>query len=151
MKKYRVIFAPSFKEVAIEEGKTLLHAAREAGVYIDSQCNGKGKCGKCRVRVAEGQTTPFTSKEGEFIGHSDRELGYRLACMTHITGDVTLLVTGENILTSAAAKKVFSKRSEILNPAVKTYIVDLKKKGAYITSLSKISKSSSLNSTDSKT
>jgi uncharacterized 2Fe-2S/4Fe-4S cluster protein (DUF4445 family) len=129
MKKYRVIFAPSFKEATIEEGKTLLHAAREAGVYIDSQCNGKGKCGKCRVRVAEGQATPFTSKESEFIGDSDRELGYRLACMTRISGDVTLLLTGENILTSAAAKKVFSKRSKIINPAVKSYIIDLTKKG----------------------
>jgi uncharacterized 2Fe-2S/4Fe-4S cluster protein (DUF4445 family) len=128
MKKYHVIFAPSNKEVVVEEGRTLLHAAREAGVYIDSQCNGKGKCGKCRIRVAEGQTTPFTPQEGEFIGNSDRELGYRLACMTRITGDITLLLTGENILTSAAAKKVFSKRSEILNPAVRSYVVDLTKK-----------------------
>jgi uncharacterized 2Fe-2S/4Fe-4S cluster protein (DUF4445 family) len=141
MKKYRVVFAPSFKEVIIEEGKTLLEAAREAGVYIDSQCNGKGKCGKCRVRVAEGQTTPFTPQEGEFIGNSDRELGYRLACMTRISGDVTLLVTGENILTSAAAKKVFSKRSKILNPAVKSYVVDLaKEKGPYNVSFEDIRK-----------
>ena len=129
MKKYRVVFAPSQREVVVDEGKTLLHAAREAGVYIDSQCNGKGKCGKCRVRVAEGEATPFTALESEFIGSSDKELGYRLACMARITGDVTLLLRGENILTSAAAKKVFSKRSEILNPAVKSYIVDLTKKG----------------------
>jgi uncharacterized 2Fe-2S/4Fe-4S cluster protein (DUF4445 family) len=129
MKKYRVLFAPSFEEVVIEEGKTLLEAAREAGVYIDSQCNGKGKCGKCRVRVAEGKATPPTPQETDFIGSSDMELDYRLACMTRITGDVTLLVTGENILTSAAAKKVFSKRSKILNPAVKSYIIDLAKKG----------------------
>jgi uncharacterized 2Fe-2S/4Fe-4S cluster protein (DUF4445 family) len=130
MKKYRVVFAPSFKEIAIEEGKNILEAAREAGVYVDSQCNGKGKCGKCRVRVAEGEVTPFTSQESEFISPPDRELGYRLACMTRIAGDVTLLLTGENILTSAAAKKVFSKRSKILNPAVKSYILDLTRKGS---------------------
>jgi uncharacterized 2Fe-2S/4Fe-4S cluster protein (DUF4445 family) len=129
MKKYRVVFAPSQREVVVDEGKTLLHAAREAGVYIDSQCNGKGKCGKCRVRVAEGRATPFTALESEFIGSAEREQGYRLACMTRIAGDVTLLVASENILTSAAAKKVFSKRSEILNPAVKSYVIDLTKKG----------------------
>jgi uncharacterized 2Fe-2S/4Fe-4S cluster protein (DUF4445 family) len=128
MKKYRVVFAPSFKEITIEEGKTLLEAAREAGIYIDSQCNGKGKCGKCRVRVAEGQTTPFTPQETEFISASDKELGYRLACLTRVTSDVTLLLTGENILVSATANKVFSKRSKILNPAVKNYVVDLTKK-----------------------
>ncbi len=128
MEKYRVVFAPSQKEIIIEENRTLLDAAREAGVYIDSQCNGKGKCGKCRIRVVEGQTTPLTPREAEFIGHSDRELGYRLACMTRITGDVTLLVSGENILTPAAAKKVFSKRSTILNPAVKSYVTGITKK-----------------------
>jgi uncharacterized 2Fe-2S/4Fe-4S cluster protein (DUF4445 family) len=129
MKKYRVVFAPSQREVFVDEGRTILHAAREAGVYIDSQCNGKGKCGKCRVRAAEGEVAPFTAQEGEFIGNTDRELGYRLACMARVTGDVTLFLTGENILTSAAARKVFSKRSEILNPAVKSYIVDLSIKG----------------------
>ncbi len=128
MEKYRVVFAPSQKEIIIEENRTLLDAAREAGVYVDSQCNGKGKCGKCRIRVVEGQTTPLTPQEAEFIGHSDRELGYRLACMARITGDVTLLVSGENILTPAAAKKVFSKRSTILNPAVKSYVTGITKK-----------------------
>jgi len=127
MEKYRVVFAPSHKEITIEENRTILDAAREAGVYIDSQCNGKGKCGKCRIRVAEGHTTPLTPQEAEFIGHSDRELGYRLACMARITGDVTILVSGENILTPAAAKKVFSKRSTVLNPAVKSYVIDVTK------------------------
>jgi uncharacterized 2Fe-2S/4Fe-4S cluster protein (DUF4445 family) len=141
MIKYRVFFAPSFKEVAIEEGKTLLEAAREAGVYIDSQCNGKGKCGKCRVRVAEGKVTPFTPQEAEFIGPANRELDYRLACMTRVVGNVTLLVTGESILASGAAKKAFSKRSKIINPAVKSYVVDLtKKEGPRDTSFEAITK-----------
>ncbi len=47
MDSFKVLFAPSLKEIAQDAGKTILDAAREAGVYIDSQCNGKGKCGKC--------------------------------------------------------------------------------------------------------
>ncbi len=125
MKEYRIVFAPSFKEVTVTEGKTILDAARKAGVYIDSQCNGKGKCGKCRIRVVEGEMSLFTTEESAFIGRSDREFGYRLACRTHITGDATLLTPGENILKSASAKKVFSKRSKTLNPAVKSYTFDL--------------------------
>jgi len=128
MNTYRITFAPSFKEVVIEEDRTLLDAARKAGVYIDSQCNGKGKCGKCRIRVMEGQTIPFTSQEAEFISYQDKELGYRLACSTRITGDVTVFVPDQNILASAAAKKVFSKRSAVLNPAVKSYVLDLTEK-----------------------
>ncbi|MCX6684662.1 MAG: 2Fe-2S iron-sulfur cluster-binding protein, partial [Methanoregula sp.] len=125
MKSYRVVFAPSFKEIIADEGKTVLDAARESGVYIDSQCNGKGKCGKCRIRVIEGKTSPFTSEETEFIRQLDRALGYRLACMTLIAGDIIVFVPGENILNAEAAKKVFSKRSNVVNPAVKSYTIDL--------------------------
>ena len=125
MERYKVLFAPSLKEIAQEEGKTILDAAREAGVYIDSQCNGKGKCGKCRVRVVEGKAGPFTQEESEFISQTDRGLGYRLACMTRVTGDVTVLIAQENILSSDSAKKLFSGRSSVLNPAVKSYVVDL--------------------------
>jgi uncharacterized 2Fe-2S/4Fe-4S cluster protein (DUF4445 family) len=125
MKDYRVLFAPSFKETTGEEGKTVLDTAHEAGVYLDSQCNGKGKCGKCRIRVMEGTVSPFISEESEFIKPRDRGFGYRLACMTRIAGDVTVLIPGENVLKSEVKKKVFSKRSNVLNPAVKSYCLDL--------------------------
>ncbi|HVN97873.1 MAG TPA: ASKHA domain-containing protein [Syntrophorhabdaceae bacterium] len=129
MNKVRVTFAPSFKEVAIEEGKTILEAARVAGVYIDSQCNGKGRCGKCRIRVAQGGVTPLVDHEAQFVSPSDREAGYRLACMARVLGDVTVFVADENLLTSSAANKVFSKRTKKLNPAVKSYVIDLTREG----------------------
>jgi uncharacterized 2Fe-2S/4Fe-4S cluster protein (DUF4445 family) len=127
MNRYKVLFAPSLKEITQEKGKTILDAAREAGVYIDSQCNGRGKCGKCRVRVVEGKAGPFTPEESEFISQTDKGLGYRLACMTRVTGDVTVLVAQENILSADSAKKLFSGRSSVLNPAVKGYVIDLPK------------------------
>jgi uncharacterized 2Fe-2S/4Fe-4S cluster protein (DUF4445 family) len=125
MTKYRLTFAPSLKEVAIEEGKTILDGAREIGVFIDSQCNGKGRCGKCRVRVIDGSPGPFTDAEGEFIGQADRIQGYRLACMARVTGDLTVLIPEENLLSSEASKKVFSRRSPVIDPAVRSYTLDL--------------------------
>ena len=127
MERYKVLFAPSLKEITQEEGRTILEAAREAGVYIDSQCNGRGKCGKCRVRILEGKAGPFTREESEFISRPDRGLGYRLACMTRVTGDVTVLIAQENILSADSAQKLFSGRSPVLNPAIKSYVVDLPK------------------------
>lgn len=129
MKKCKVLFAPSLKEVAQDEGKTILEAARERGVYIDSQCNGKGKCGKCRIRVMEGKSGPFTREESEFIGQPDRMLGYRLACMARVAGDLTVLVPEENVLSSEASKKVFSKRSSVVHPAVKAYRIEISDEG----------------------
>jgi len=124
MRKARLLFASSQKEIKGETGRTILDLAREAGVYIDSQCNGKGKCGKCRVRILEGKVSPFIREESTFIKGFEQEMGYRLACMARITDDATVLVPGENVLTSAASRKMFSKRAKVINPAVKSYHIN---------------------------
>jgi len=133
MKSYKVLFAPTLTETRQEAGKTILDAARELGLYIDSQCNGRGKCGRCRIRVVEGKAGPFTQEESEFISLTDKGLGYRLACMARVAGDMTVLIPEENVLSSEAAKKVFSKRSAVINPAVKAYVLEVpREEGAHI-------------------
>jgi uncharacterized 2Fe-2S/4Fe-4S cluster protein (DUF4445 family) len=124
MKTFKVVFAPSSKEVVVEEGTSILDAARTANVYIDSHCNGKGTCGKCKVRVMEGTVNFITPTEIKLINESDRELGYRLACMSRVGGDITVFLPGENILTSRTADKLFSKRSDVINSAIKTYYIE---------------------------
>ena len=34
-----------------QNGTNLLDALLEAGVFVDNPCNGKGICGKCKVKV----------------------------------------------------------------------------------------------------
>ncbi|MBN2402992.1 MAG: DUF4445 domain-containing protein [Spirochaetes bacterium] len=125
MKTCKVIFAPSSKEVIVNEGSSILDAARTANVYIDSHCSGKGTCGKCKVRVIEGNVNPVTLNEIKFINESDRELGFRLACMTMVDSDLTVFLPGENIIKAKTADKLFSKRTDVNNPAVKSYYVEL--------------------------
>ncbi len=121
MSKHKLLFAPSMKEIALEEGRTILDGAREAGVFIDSQCSGRGRCGRCRVRIVEGAASPPAAEESEFISLADMSQGYRLACMARIAGGLTVLVPEENLLSSEASKKVFSRRSAVVDPAVKSY------------------------------
>ncbi len=128
MTTHKVVFMPSSRELSVEEGTSLLDAARSANVYVNSHCNGKSTCGKCKVRITEGAVTPVTLNEIKFISESDRELGYRLACTARVIGDVTVFIAGENIRTSKASLKLFSKRSDVMNPAVKTYCIELKSK-----------------------
>lgn len=125
MKTYRVLFAPSAKEIPGGEGKSVLEASREAGVYIPSDCNGKGQCGRCRVRLVEGDMGPITEEEHDFISPVEREQGYRLACRAQIRGEATLWVPGDQILDSGPARKGFSGRLSKVNPAVKNYFLEL--------------------------
>lgn len=125
MKRHRVVFVPSQKEVAVEPGTTLLDAARACGVHIDSQCGGIIRCGKCRVRVVDGSFDGPTPEESALIGESAKERGYRLACAAHVTGDATVLIENENVLSPISAKKTFARRAENIDPCVRAYVVDL--------------------------
>ena len=119
----RTLFAPSLKEVTGAEGTTILEAAREAGVYIDTPCNGKGLCGGCRVRVMEGEAEAPSEQESGLLRAGDGELGYRLACMARIRGDMTVLVPQESVLPQG--EKPFTGRSGVIDPVVRGYNVDL--------------------------
>ena len=67
----------------------LLQVAREANVAIDAPCSGNGSCGKCKVKLVEGQL--FSPQTGHI---SDEEYadGWRLSCGSKILSDVTVLV-----------------------------------------------------------
>ena len=42
--------------LSVLSGTTLLDAVRTAGISLDSPCSGNGTCGKCRIRILEGET-----------------------------------------------------------------------------------------------
>jgi uncharacterized 2Fe-2S/4Fe-4S cluster protein (DUF4445 family) len=119
----RILFAPSSKEATGAEGTTILEAAREAGVYIDAPCSGKGLCGGCRVRVMEGEAEAPSEQESGLLRPGDGELGYRLACMARIRGDMTVFVPQESVL--GQGEKPFTGRSGVIDPVVRGYCIDL--------------------------
>ena len=53
--EHQVIFMPSGRRGQVRAGETLLDAARQLGVEIESICGGRLTCAKCRVRIEEGQ------------------------------------------------------------------------------------------------
>ena len=68
---------------------SLLEVARDANVAIDAPCSGNGSCGKCKVKLLEGEL--FSPQTGHI---SDEEYadGWRLSCGSKILSDVTVLV-----------------------------------------------------------
>ena len=67
MASFRIRFLPEERETTVEEGTTLLEAARAANVYVGAICGGEGVCGKCRVVVregdVEGESTEFLTRD----------------------------------------------------------------------------------------
>jgi uncharacterized 2Fe-2S/4Fe-4S cluster protein (DUF4445 family) len=68
---------------------------------LPAPCAGKGRCGKCRVRIA-GDISPVTEEERRLIPARDLGQGIRLACAVQPRGAVT--VTLEEKKTSAGNK-----------------------------------------------
>ena len=53
MKMYRIKFIREEKEILVEPGTRILEAERKAKLAPDAPCGGRGKCGKCRVKIEE--------------------------------------------------------------------------------------------------
>ncbi len=49
----KVNFIGENKAILVEKGTTILAAAQELGIVIESPCNSEGICGKCKVRISE--------------------------------------------------------------------------------------------------
>ncbi len=70
-------------------GDNLLEAARRANVAIDAPCSGNGSCGKCRVKLLEGELECIKSRH---ISDEEWAAGWRLSCNARVIGDCTVLV-----------------------------------------------------------
>jgi uncharacterized 2Fe-2S/4Fe-4S cluster protein (DUF4445 family) len=51
MKHFRVVFEPDGKAISIHQGATVVEAAGQAGIVLNTSCGGRGTCGKCVVRL----------------------------------------------------------------------------------------------------
>ena len=91
MKHFSVTFKPDGKQIAIHAGATILEAAGQAGIILNTVCGGKGTCGKCLVNL-------------ELDGSSV------LACQHHIQGDL--------VVTIPAASRFFEQK--ILTVGIET-------------------------------
>lgn len=83
--------------ISAEENANLLDTLRSHGIFPETPCNGKGICGKCRVHIKEAGAL-HTAEEKKLLSEGERNKGFRLACMTKITGDmeVTLNTGSKN-------------------------------------------------------
>ena len=76
-------------QIECNAGDNLLELARRANVAIDAPCSGNGSCGKCRVKLIEGELETFPSRH---ITDDEYEAGWRLSCNCKVLSDCTVFV-----------------------------------------------------------
>jgi len=73
MKHFKITFKPNGKQISIHAGATLIEAAGQAGIILNTVCGGKGTCKKCLV----------------YLEPDGREV---LACQYRIQSDLTVTI-----------------------------------------------------------
>ena len=91
MNRYTVTFLPDNKNIEVESDATLLQAAEEAGIIINSLCGGDGLCGECQLQVISGKA--MADKNAiSFFSKDEIEHGYVLACMTKVEDNLVVMI-----------------------------------------------------------
>ncbi|SHJ81477.1 ASKHA domain-containing protein [Desulfofundulus thermosubterraneus] len=123
-------FEPIGLRVEAEAGQTVIQAARgmftpESG-GISAPCGGKGLCGRCRVRLVEGEFSPPNEVELRLLGKKGLEEGYRLACQAVIIGPAKVEIPSEALTGRQKLQLDGTDAAVVPEPAIKRYNIPLK-------------------------
>lgn len=133
-----VVFTPSGKRGSFDLGTSVLQAARELGVDLDSVCGGRGLCGRCQVHCANGQFPKHnivsssahlgasTKVEARYQRiHGEFAEQHRLGCQASIQGDLVIDVPAQSQVHRQVIRKALEHTNITVNPAVRLYVVDV--------------------------
>jgi uncharacterized 2Fe-2S/4Fe-4S cluster protein (DUF4445 family) len=133
-----VVFTPSGKRGRFPDDTNLLDAARSLGVDLDSVCGGRGICGRCQVRVSEGEfakhgivsradhLTAFSDPEATYRERSGLAEGRRLGCHARVRGDLVVDVPPESQLHRQVVRKEADAHPIEVDPVVRLHYVEVR-------------------------
>lgn len=87
-----ISFLPDAKKVQADAGDNLLSVAEKAGILIDASCAGAGKCGKCKVKITQGDICELTPAEKNLLSDYELDNHYRLACCVTVQSDMEVVI-----------------------------------------------------------
>jgi uncharacterized 2Fe-2S/4Fe-4S cluster protein (DUF4445 family) len=137
-KDLQVVFMPSGRRGRVEVGTSLLDAARQMGVEIESICGGLLTCGKCQVQVEAGifqkhglvsgaeHVSPPNDEEQYLLQRLNSQ-GCRLACSAYVQGDLLITVPEASRAHKQIIRKSATERAIDIAPAVRKVYVEVEK------------------------
>lgn len=135
--RYRVVFQPAGRQGLVPAGTSLLDAARQLGVEIESICGGRQTCAKCQVHIEEGRfsrygivssnahVTPEGPREARYRAEKGLLPGCRMSCAALVHGDVVVTVPEESRGQKQVVRKAATERAIDLAPAARVFYVEL--------------------------
>ena len=132
-----VLFMPSGKRGRFAVGTPVLDAARQLGVYVESVCGGRATCGRCQIKVQEGNfakhkivsSNDHISPRGAKEERYDRVRGLpadrRLSCSATILGDLVIDVPQDTVVNAQVVRKAASDRIIERDPAIQLCYVEV--------------------------
>ncbi len=108
VKKYKVRLMPQGDVFYAAEGQTLLEALVESGIFLRSDCGGKGICGKCFLKIVDPDPNEFrppSAAEKKLLGENALAAGYRLACSLEIQTDISVEIPKEAFVSPEVVQK----------------------------------------------
>lgn len=97
--------------IEAKKDESLLEALKKKKIFLIASCGGKGLCGKCKVKIIEGD---YKIKSKAKLPKSDLESGYTIACQTFPLSDLIIEIPKESKL-AVGDKIAISKSDDLLN------------------------------------
>lgn len=133
-----VVFTPSGKRGHFPLGTSVLDAARELGVDVDSVCGGRGICGRCQILAPIGEFSKhnIVSLEHHLSDSNKVEARYqkingemkpgrRLGCQATLQGDCVIDIPEDSQVHRQVVRKAADHITVKLDPAVRLFYVEV--------------------------
>lgn len=133
---HTLILMPSGRRGPIERGTTVLEAARELGVEIESICGGRQTCSKCLIQIEEGDFTKqgIVSSNSHITPPAEAELAFlekegitnrRMSCASQIMGDLLVTIPEESRAHKQIIRKTATERVIEIAPTIRQVYVEV--------------------------
>jgi len=137
-KDVKIIFTPSGRQGRVPLGTSVLVAARQLGVDIDSVCGGRAMCGRCQVNVGQGEFAKHgirsgddslgvvTAVETRYAEKRGLAAGRRLSCQAKLCADAVIDVPPESQVHNQLVRKEADGRQIEMDPIVRLCFVEVR-------------------------
>ncbi|MGM0379085.1 MAG: ASKHA domain-containing protein [Bacillota bacterium] len=78
------------KEILVKEDQNLMDVLVDNDIFIDNPCNGKGTCGKCKVKILSGEVNMPNKSEKDMLSKKELDNSIRLSCLINPVNDLEI-------------------------------------------------------------